>query len=107
MSEQPNRLHRHYQRRTAALLAQFNDIRDLLASHEGSKGTRVEMLVRRMLIDHLPKIYDYASGVVIDSTGGEVDFSRQQDLLIVDKLFQPRIFLDEEPFVYPVESTGC
>lgn len=75
--------------------------------HEGSKGVRVERELRQFLLEFLPKRYEYGSGIVIDSSGGENDRSRQEDVLILDKLFNPRLFLDEEPNVYPVEVVYC
>src|SRR5262249_12929660 len=55
----------------------------------------------------LPKRYEYGSGIVIDSSGGESDRSRQEDVLVLDKFFSPRLFLDEQPTVYPVEVVYC
>ncbi len=101
-----DRLSRHYVRRVEQILARFNDIRELI-QHEGVKGARVEGEVRRLLLDFLPKRYEYGSGIVIDSSGSEVDRSRQEDILVVDKFFNPRLFLDEEPTVYPVEVIYC
>lgn len=101
-----DRLSRHYARRVQYILTRFNDIRELI-QHEGMKGERVEGEVRRFLLEFLPKRYEYGSGIVIDSSGSEVDRSRQEDILIVDKLFHPRLFLDEEPTVYPVEVVYC
>ena len=101
-----DRLSRHYARRVEQIFARFNDIRELI-QHEGVKGARVEGEVRRLLLDFLPKRYEYGSGIVIDSSGSEVDRSRQEDILVVDKFFNPRLFLDEEPTVYPVEVIYC
>jgi hypothetical protein len=75
--------------------------------HEGSKGTRVEGAVRHFLLEFLPRRYDYGSGIVVDSSGSEIDRSRQKDILVVDKFFNPRLFLDEEPTVYPIEVVYC
>src|SRR5437868_3931839 len=97
-----DRLSRHYSRRVEQILSRFNDIRELI-DHEGSKGARVEQEVRKFLLEFLPKRYEYGSGIVIDSSGGESDRSRQEDVLVLDKFFSPRLFLDEEPNVYPVE----
>lgn len=97
-----NRLWRHYRRRVRELMTRFNDIRELI-QHEGAKGTRVEAELRKFLVTYLPQAWDYASGIVVDSTGAELNRSRQEDILVIDKLFNPRIFLDEEPAVYPVD----
>ncbi len=101
-----DRLSRHYSRRVEQILSRFNDIRELI-DHEGSKGARVEQEVRKFLLEFLPKRYEYGSGIVIDSSGGESDRSRQEDVLVLDKFFSPRLFLDEEPNVYPVEVVYC
>ncbi|HAJ60733.1 MAG TPA: hypothetical protein DCP31_16900 [Cyanobacteria bacterium UBA8543] len=71
------------------------------------KGARVEQEVRQFLIDFLPERYQYSSGIVIDSSGSECDRSKQEDLLIIDKFFNPKLFLDEEPTIYPVEVVYC
>lgn len=101
-----DRLSRHYNRRLHQILFKFNDIRELI-KHEGSKGTRVEGAVRSFLLEFLPRRYDYGSGMVVDSSGSEIDRSRQKDILVVDKFFNPRLFLDEEPTVYPIEVVYC
>lgn len=101
-----NRLYRHYTRRVQQILFRFNDIRELIR-HEGSKGTRVEGVVRNFLLEFLPRRYEYGSGLVVDSSGSEVDRSRQKDILVVDKFFNPRLFQDEEPTVYPIEVIYC
>jgi hypothetical protein len=101
-----DRLSKHYARRVEQILSRFNDIRELI-QHEGSKGARVEIEVRKFLLEFLPKRYEYGSGIVIDSSGSEVDRSKQEDILVVDKFFNPRLFLDEEPSVYPVEVIYC
>lgn len=101
-----DRLSKHYARRIEQILSRFNDIRELI-EHQGAKGARVESEVRKFLLDFLPKRYEYGSGIVIDSSGSEVDRSRQEDILVVDKFFNPRLFLDEEPSVYPVEVVYC
>lgn len=88
------------------ILFKFNDIRELI-QHEGSKGTRVEGVVRNFLLEFLPRRYDYGSGLVVDSSGRETDRSKQKDILVVDKFFNPRLFLDEEPTVYPIEVVYC
>lgn len=75
--------------------------------HEGSKGQRVEQVVRNFLLEFLPGRYDYGSGMVVDSSGSELDRSKQKDILVVDKFFNPRLFLDEEPTVYPIEIVYC
>ncbi len=97
-----NRLERHYQRRVEQLWSRFEDIRELM-EHEGAKGQRVEEEIRNLLKTFLPERYGYGSGLVIDSEGGELDRSRQQDILVLDRFFNPRLFLDEEPTVYPVD----
>ncbi len=101
-----DRLSRHYNRRLQQILSKFNDIRELML-HEGSKGTRVEGVVRNFLLEFLPRRYDYGSGMVVDSSGSEIDRSKQKDILVVDKFFNPRLFLDEEPTAYPVEVVYC
>src|SRR5438874_12693495 len=101
-----DRLSRHYGRRVQQILSRFNDIRELI-QNEGLKGARVEGEVRKLLLDFLPKRYEYGSGIVIDSSGNEVDRSRQEDILVIDKFFNPRLFLDEEPTVYPVDVIYC
>ena len=101
-----DRLSRHYTRRVQQILFKFNDIRELIR-HEGSKGTRVEGVVRNFLLEFLPRRYDYGSGLVVDSSGSETDRSKQKDILVVDKFFNPRLFLDEEPTVYPIEVVYC
>ena len=101
-----DRLSRHYTRRVQQILSRFDDIRELI-KHEGSKGTRVEGEVRKFLLEFLPKRYEYGSGIVVDSSGSEVDRSKQKDVLVIDKFFNPRLFLDEEPAVYPVEVIYC
>src|SRR5712691_10623949 len=101
-----DRLSRHYNRRLQQILSKFNDIRELML-HEGSKGTRVEGVVRNFLLEFLPRRYDYGSGMVVDSSGSEIDRSKQKDILVVDKFFNPRLYLDEEPTVYPVEVIYC
>jgi len=88
------------------ILTRFNDIRELI-QHEGLKGARVESEVRKFLLEFLPKRYEYGSGIVIDSSGSEVDRSKQEDILVLDKFFNPRLFLDEEPNIYPVEVVYC
>ena len=97
-----HRLARHYAKRVAQLQSRFDGIRDEI-DHQGAKGTRVEGELRKMLVEFMPSAYEYGSGIVIDSSGNEADRSKQQDILVVDKLFNPRLFLDEEPTVYPVE----
>lgn len=101
-----DRLSRHYARRVQQILARFNDIRELI-EHQGIKGERVEGAVKRFLLDFLPDRYTYRSGIVIDSSGGESDRSRQEDILVIDRFFNPRLFLDEELPIYPVEVVYC
>lgn len=97
-----DRLTRHYAHRARQILDAFADVRALI-QHEASKGQRVEREVRKFLVQFLPGIYEYTSGIVIDSSGGECDRSKQEDVLVVDRLFNPKLFLDEEPSVYPVD----
>lgn len=97
-----DRLSRYYSQRVREIMQRFDGIRELI-NHEGMKGSRVEIEVRKFLMDFLPDRYGYSSGIVVDSSGGECDRSRQQDLLIIDRLFNPKLFVDEEPSVYPVE----
>ncbi|MBU0616376.1 MAG: hypothetical protein KKI02_01530 [Planctomycetes bacterium] len=97
-----DRLTRHYAHRARQILDAFADVRTLI-QHEASKGQRVEREVRKFLVQFLPGIYEYTSGIVIDNSGGECDRSKQEDVLVVDRLFNPKLFLDEEPSVYPVD----
>jgi hypothetical protein len=71
------------------------------------KGERAEKEIRRFLAEFLPERYGYSSGIVIDNSGSECDRSRQQDILVIDSLFSPKLFLDEEPAIYPVEVVYC
>lgn len=104
----PNsRVANHYSRRVQQILSRFNDIREQIQKNEGVKGARVENEVRKFLLEFLPDKYKYGSGIVIDSSGGECDRSKQEDILIIDKFFNPKLFLDEEPTVYPVEVIYC
>jgi len=101
-----DRLSRHYAQRIRQIISRFNDVRELI-QHEGMKGTRVEKEVRQFLLDFLPERYQYSSGIVIDNSGDECDRSRQEDILIIDRFFNPKLFLDEEPSIYPVEVVYC
>src|SRR4030067_1566639 len=101
-----SRLSRHYARKVEQILSRFNDIRESI-ENKNIKGSRVEREVRKFLIDFLPEKYGYSSGIVIDNSGGECDRSRQEDILIIDKLFNPKLFIDEEPSIYPVETVYC
>jgi tRNA G37 N-methylase Trm5 len=86
-----DRLYQHYNRRVQQILFRFNHIRELIR-HEGSMGTRVEGVVRSFLLEFLPR--RIRSGLVVDSSGSEIDRSRQKDILVVDKFFNPRLFLE-------------
>lgn len=101
-----NRISRHYARRVKQILSRFNDIRELI-ENKGMKGARVEREVRKLLVEFLPEQYNYSSGIVIDNSGSECDRSRQEDILIIDRFFNPKLFLDEEPSIYPVEIVYC
>ncbi|TRX35740.1 hypothetical protein FNW52_09615 [Flavobacterium sp. ZT3R18] len=101
-----DRVSKHYKRRVAQILSRFEDIRELI-EHQTSKGTRVEKEIRQFLIDFLPEMYEYSSGIVIDNSGSECDKSKQEDILIIDKFFNPKLFIDEEPSIYPVDVIYC
>jgi hypothetical protein len=104
--EPRDRVSRHYAQRARQVVSAFSDIRGLI-DNQGAKGARVEREVRDFLLKFLPGRYEYTSGIVVDNSGGECDFSRQQDLLIVDRMFNAKLFLDEEPAVYPVDVVYC
>lgn len=101
-----DRISKHYKRRVEQILSRFEDIRELI-EHQASKGTRVEKEIRQFLIDFLPEMYEYSSGIVIDNSGSECDRSKQEDILIIDKFFNPKLFIDEEPSIYPVDVIYC
>ncbi|WP_433829551.1 DUF6602 domain-containing protein [Flavobacterium anhuiense] len=101
-----DRISKHYKRRVDQILSRFEDIRELI-EHQPSKGARVEKEIRQFLIDFLPEMYQYSSGIVIDSSGSECDRSKQSDILIIDKFFNPKLFIDEEPSIYPIDTIYC
>lgn len=101
-----DRISKHYKRRVEQILSRFEGIRELI-EHQASKGTRVEKEIRQFLIDFLPEMYRYSSGTVIDNSGSECDRSKQEDILIIDKFFNPKLFIDEEPSIYPVDVIYC
>ncbi|WP_430413090.1 DUF6602 domain-containing protein [Kordia sp.] len=101
-----DRVSKHYKKRVEQILSRFDDIRELI-EHQASKGTRVEKEIRQLLIEFLPEMYQYSSGIVIDNSGSECDRSKQEDILIIDKLFNPKLFIDEEPSIYPVDVIYC
>ena len=101
-----DRISKHYKKRVEQILSRFEDIRELI-EHQASKGTRVEKEIRQFLIDFLPEMYQYSSGIVIDNSGNECDRSKQEDILIIDKFFNPKLFIDDEPSIYPVDVIYC
>jgi hypothetical protein len=101
-----DRVSKHYKKRVEQILSRFEDIRELI-EHESSKGTRVEKEIRQFLIEFLPEMYEYSSGIVIDNSGSECDRSKQEDILIIDKFFNPKLFIDNEPSIYPVDVIYC
>jgi hypothetical protein len=101
-----DRISQYYAQRAKEILARFTAIRELM-THEGAKGARVQKEVRNFLLEFLPERYQYASGIVIDCSGREHNFSRQEDVLIVDRFFNAKLIVDEEPSVYPVDVVYC
>lgn len=97
-----SRLEKHYSYKSKALLDKISHIRQSI-NHKTTIGTKVEDEVRSLLLGSLPSKYQYASGIVVDSSGGEHDCSRQSDVIIYDNWFNPKLFLDETPGVFPIE----
>lgn len=76
-------------------------IRRDFAQHRQSAGENREGLVRRFLEDHLPSRFGVDTGFVVSSDGR---FSKQADLLIVDKENNAPLHSGYRHRLWPVES---
>lgn len=79
--------------KTAAkhMLLDFEDSKRI--NHQGVKGTIREYSVfERFLRPYLPSRYSLGQGIVIDAEGKQ---SKQQDLVIYDDFFTPRLKINE------------
>lgn len=69
--------------------------------HEGEKGGARERRVRGFFEEHLPSRYGVASGHIMDRTGA---FSRQEDVVIFDRINCPVLKFDSDYHIFPCES---
>lgn len=70
-------------------------------AHAGTQGAVVENHWIEVLRAYLPKRYEVASGIVIDSLGGR---SRQVDIVVFDKHFTPTLLDQQQHRYIPAEA---
>jgi hypothetical protein len=83
----------------ARLMADFK--RTSQIAHSGGKGSTREEAVREFLGDHLPGRYSLGQGEFLHWSNKR---SRQCDVVIYDGLRCPRLLVDDEHSVFPLES---
>lgn len=85
----------HFTRLQESLVAQVERI--LKASgHSTIKGTSIEIVVRRLLTDYLPRYFAVRSGQVANTNG---QLSPQQDIIIYDASAFPPLSVNEDSSV--------
>lgn len=71
------------------------------AKHRPSAGTNREDLVAKFLESHLPERFGVSSGLIISPTG---QFSKEADVLIVDRLNNAPLYRNARSKLWPVEA---
>lgn len=96
-----NLLARHYEKRVSDIRLKLQGIREAFSGvHEGEKGRSNEQVLGAFLREFLPGKYSIGDGFVVDSHGG---VSKQCDLILHDRLFNPELFALGPANFYPVE----
>jgi hypothetical protein len=72
-------------------------------SHAGSKGARAEQILRRFLMEHLPRNVDCGQGQVIDSSGAN---SKQLDVIITNE-YHPFRYSEDTPGLHLIEGVSA
>ena len=78
-----------------------DSIRRDFATHHLSAGENRETLVKRFLKSHLPERFGVSNGIVISHNGV---FSKQADLVVVDKNNNAPLYSNARNKLWPVES---
>lgn len=68
--------------------------------HQGIKGSGNEEVIRRLLLQFIPKKYGVSSGVVIDKNGNQ---SKQCDIIIYDRHNYPELLSMSDSKMFPVD----
>ncbi|QIL88590.1 hypothetical protein GNX18_01500 [Microbulbifer sp. SH-1] len=71
-------------------------------SHQGVKGTVLELLVSQLFTPLLPADVGVGTGQIIDSYSGKL--SGQIDIILYNKAILPPILMDEKVGIFPIES---
>lgn len=71
-------------------------------SHQGVKGTVLELLIGQLFEPLLPADVGVGSGQIIDSYSGKL--SGQIDIVLYDKAILPPILVDKKVGIFPIES---
>ncbi len=71
-------------------------------SHQGVKGTVLEILISKLFKPFLPADIGVGTGQIIDSYG--TPLSPQIDIILYDKSILPPILMDERLGIFPIES---
>lgn len=72
--------------------------------HAGNRGSERESVLERFLTDVLPYQFGIGTGEIRATNGA---WSKQEDLVIYDRLACPRLFVGAKSQVYPVESVAA
>ncbi len=71
-------------------------------SHQGVKGTVLELLVSQLFEPLLPSDVGVGTGQIIDSYTGKL--SGQVDIILYNRAILPPILMDEKVGIFPIES---
>jgi hypothetical protein len=71
-------------------------------SHQGVKGTVLEILVERIFKPMLPADIGVGTGQIIDCF--QTSMSDQVDIILYDKSILPPVLIDEKTGIFPIES---
>lgn len=71
-------------------------------SHQGVKGTVLELLISQLFEPLLPADIGVGTGQIIDAYGGKM--SGQIDIILYNKAILPPILLDDKLGIFPIES---
>lgn len=73
-----------------------------VVTHQGVKGTVLEILLNKLFKPLLPADFGVGTGQIIDSFGNEP--SNQIDIIIYNKAILPPVLYDENVGIFPIES---
>jgi len=96
----PNQYRDLFRSRVASAIEQARATSKL--SHQGVKGSIVEILIRDLLRPLLPADIGVGSGQIIDSYAGAM--SNQIDIVLYDRSILPPILYDGTTGLFPIES---